>query len=77
MTSPTRIELMSPFSSGAVSRAMSAAAQVPDAELLRRRPVRNTATLRWGTHQALQQLAEYEGRSLSNLIAHLLENACH
>jgi len=67
---------MTAFSPLGRGPAMSAAAPVPAAELLRRRPVRTTATLSWGTHQALQQRADFEGRSLSNLIAHLLENAC-
>jgi hypothetical protein len=32
-----------------------------------------TATLPWHLVQNLQQRADFEGRSLSNLIAHLLE----
>jgi hypothetical protein len=32
-----------------------------------------TATLPWHLVQNLQQCADFEGRSLSNLIAHLLE----
>jgi hypothetical protein len=34
-----------------------------------------TATLPWHLVQNLQQRADFEGRSLSNLIAHLLEAA--
>jgi hypothetical protein len=34
-----------------------------------------TATLPWQLVQNLQQRADFEGRSLSNLIAHLLEAA--
>jgi hypothetical protein len=44
-------------------------------DLLRRRPQRVTSTLPWHLVQRLQQRADYEGRSLSNLIAHLLEGA--
>jgi hypothetical protein len=44
-------------------------------DLLRRKPQRVTATLRWHLVQKLQQRAGFEGRSLSNLIAHLLEAA--
>jgi hypothetical protein len=46
---------------------------VPASELLRRKPQRVTATLPWQLVQDLQQRADFEGRSLSNLIAHLLE----
>jgi hypothetical protein len=42
-------------------------------DLLRRRPQRVTTTLNWALHQHLQERADFEGRSLSNLIAHLLE----
>jgi hypothetical protein len=48
---------------------------VTDMDLLRRRPVRVTATISWGLHQKLLQRADLEGRSLSNLMAHLLEVA--
>jgi hypothetical protein len=51
-------------------------AAVPASELLRRSPQRISATLSWALHQRLQDRADYDGRSLSNLIAHLLENAC-
>ena len=44
-------------------------------DLLRRRPQRNTFTAHWQLHQRLQQRADTEGRSLSNLIGHLLEVA--
>ena len=46
---------------------------VPASELLRRKPQRVTATLPWHLVQTLQERADFEGRSLSNLIAHLLE----
>lgn len=51
------------------------ALQQPAADLLRRRPTRATVTLSWILHQRLQRRADEEGRSLSNLIAHLLEVA--
>ncbi|WP_010310541.1 hypothetical protein [Synechococcus sp. CB0101] len=44
-------------------------------DLLRRRPQRITFTAHWQLHRRLQQRADQEGRSLSNLIAHLLEVA--
>jgi hypothetical protein len=47
--------------------------QPPAAELMRRRPQRITSTLPWHLVQRLQSRADLEGRSLSNLIAHLLE----
>ncbi len=40
-----------------------------------RHPVRISATIPWGLHQRLQDQADIDGRSLSNLIAHLLELA--
>lgn len=48
---------------------------VPASELLRRKPQRVTATLPWHLVQRLEERAAYEGRSLSNLVAHLLEGA--
>ena len=51
------------------------AAPVRASDLLRRSPQRISATLSWHLHQRLQERADYEGRSLSNLIAHLLEGA--
>lgn len=53
----------------------SAALQQPAANLLHRKPVRVTFTSCWSLHQSLQKRADAEGRSLSNLIAHLLENS--
>lgn len=44
-------------------------------DLLQRRPQRVTATLPWHLVQRLQDRATNDGRSLSNLIAHLLERA--
>ncbi|MCP9832433.1 hypothetical protein KBZ14_12390 [Synechococcus sp. HJ21-Hayes] len=40
---------------------------------MQRRPQRVTTTMSWQLHQKLQRRADEEGRSLSNLIAHLLE----
>ena len=52
-----------------------ASASAARMDLLRRRPQRVTATLPWHLVQHLQERADFEGRSLSNLIAHLLEAA--
>jgi hypothetical protein len=40
---------------------------------MRRTPQRVTITLAWGTYQRLLERSDDEGRSLSNLAAHLLE----
>jgi hypothetical protein len=53
----------------------AASVAVPASELLRRKPQRVTATLPWHLVHRLEERAAYEGRSLSNLIAHLLEGA--
>lgn len=45
------------------------------APILLRKPVRVSATIPWQLHQDLQRRADAEGRSLSNLIANLLEMA--
>jgi hypothetical protein len=47
----------------------------PAANLLHRKPERVTITLPWALRQRLQTRADEEGRSLSNLLAHLLETA--
>lgn len=49
---------------------------VSAAELLRRRPSRVTITVHWQLREHLQTRADLEGRSLSNLLAFLLEQAC-
>jgi type II secretory pathway component PulK len=41
-----------------------------------RHPQRITITLNWAVHQQLIERSGYEGRSLSNLAAHLLELSC-
>lgn len=46
---------------------------VPAFELARRSPQRITATLPWALHCQLRDRADIEVRSLSNLVAHLLE----
>lgn len=43
---------------------------------LQRYPQRITITLNWALYQRLLYRSDYEGRSLSNLSAHLLELAC-
>jgi hypothetical protein len=43
--------------------------------VLQRKPQRVCATLPWHLHKKLQERADLDGRSLSNLIAHLLEVA--
>jgi hypothetical protein len=71
VTSPTDIELMPSFSplDGGLRASASAA------DLMRRTPQRLTATVSWDLNQRLIERATYEGRSVSNLIAHLLETA--
>lgn len=61
--------------SGFSRRPMEAAytPAVSAAELLRRRPQRVTVSLSWQLRQRLQLRADEEGRSLSNLLAYLLE----
>ena len=41
--------------------------------ILSRKPRRVTITIHWQLHQRLLERADQEGRSLSNLMAHLLE----
>jgi hypothetical protein len=48
---------------------------VPGFEHLSRKPQRITITLSWAVLNRLQQRSDAEGRSLSNLAAHLLEVA--
>jgi hypothetical protein len=38
-----------------------------------RKPARITITVNWALRQKLQDRADYEGRSLSNLVSYLLE----
>lgn len=60
------------------SRRPTQAAELPAvsaAERLRRCPQRVTITISWQLRQRMQTRADEEGRSLSNLMAFLLENA--
>ena len=41
--------------------------------LAKRKPVRVTLTMNWQTYQRLLERSECEGRSISNLCAHILE----
>lgn len=43
--------------------------------LLSRHPQRITISVSWVLHQRLVERSDHEGRSLSNLAAHLLESA--
>ncbi len=63
------------FSLKPVPAGASSPAATRPAELLRRRPQRITFSTSWQLQQRLQQRADEEGRSLSNLISHLLEVA--
>jgi hypothetical protein len=47
----------------------------PALKPMMRRPQRISASLNWALHQRLQERADLEGRSLSNLVAHLLERS--
>ena len=51
------------------------ASAVPASELMRRKPQRLCTTVSWQTAQRLQERADIDGRSLSNLISYLLEAA--
>jgi hypothetical protein len=68
---PTCIEPMSPFSQGQLPPSLAASAK----ELMKRTPRRISATFNWQTAQRLQERADLEGRSVSNLVAFLVENA--
>ena len=52
---------------------VAAALPATAADIARRKPVRVTLTMSWHTHQQLLERSGYEGRSLSNLCANLLE----
>ena len=51
------------------------AAAVSAQQRMMRHPVRISATLNWQLHQRLQDRADLEGRSLSNLVSYLVEAA--
>jgi hypothetical protein len=71
VTSPTAIELMNSF----YARQTQPSSPAASLDLLRRRPQRITFTAHWRLHQQLQRQADEEGRSLSGLIAYLLERS--
>jgi len=52
-------------------QARPAAAQPP---FITRKPVRITTTVSWATYQSLIGKSDFEGRSLSNLMAFVLES---
>lgn len=52
-----------------------AATQQPELSRMQRTPQRVSITLNWQLHQRLLERSDQEGRSLSNLAAHLLELA--
>jgi hypothetical protein len=65
---------MTSFSQQGRTPAMAAiSSAVSAAQLARRKPVRVTLTMSWSMNQRLLERSSYEGRSLSNLCAHLLE----
>jgi hypothetical protein len=45
-------------------------------QLISRHPQRISITISWALQQHLIQRSDYEGRSLSNLAAHILETSC-
>jgi hypothetical protein len=66
---PSTSEAMPDFYSAQIGLSAS------PADLMRRRPQRITFSTSWKLHQTLQERADREGRSLSNLISYLLEVA--
>lgn len=66
VTSPTVIELMNSLSRQSQD-------QQGLSRLMTRKPTRVTITIPWSLRQTLDQRSDKEGRSLSNLIAYLLE----
>jgi len=44
-------------------------------EMIGRKPVRITVTISWLTHQRLIEKSKLDGRSLSNLVAYLLDES--
>jgi len=71
VTSPTAIELMTAFSNnfhqGSKNQSFPS--------VFTRKPSRVTVTIPWSLRQTLDERSDEEGRSLSNLIAYLLERA--
>jgi len=62
---------MKPFSLAPKGVEVSVSGQ----QRMMRKPQRLCTTVSWQSAQRLQERADYEGRSLSNLMAHLLEGA--
>lgn len=71
VTSPRRIELMTAFSSN--FHQGKQIQSIPS--IFTRKPSRVTITIPWSLRQSLDKRSDLEGRSLSNLIAYLLEKA--
>ena len=67
----SRLELMAPPSPVAGPLEIPAFPSAP--ELAKRKPVRVTLTMNWQTYQRLLKRSGSEGRSISNLCAHILE----
>jgi hypothetical protein len=65
------LELMAPPSSVAGPPEIPASPSAK--ELAKRKPVRVTLNMNWQTHQRLLKRSGCEGRSISNLCAHILE----
>ena len=61
--------------SGFSRQALAPATVQADPAPMQRTPQRISITLSWQLHQRLLQRSDFEGRSLSNLAAHLLELA--
>ena len=51
-------------------------ARASGVQLISRHPQRISITISWALHQRLMTKSDWEGRSLSNLAAHLLELSC-
>jgi hypothetical protein len=69
VTSPTVIELMNAFSNNFLQQKENQRFS----SVLTRKPSRVTVTIPWSLRQSLEERSDKEGRSLSNLIAYLLE----
>jgi hypothetical protein len=70
---PSTSEAMSAFYSA--PNGLSSPAATRPGDLLRRRPQRVTITMPWMLRQRLERRADEEGRSLSGLIAYILERS--
>ena len=52
-----------------------AATRQPELSRMQRSPQRVSITISWHLHQRMLERSDFEGRSFSNLAAHLLEQA--